>query len=237
MLLQSRRLIRATSVYHNEVYDSRLTLFSITSRPTSSFFFFFLNDPAPPEIYPLPLHDALPISRIARRRQRIDCRTAGERQTENAGPLVERLARRVIDRPADHRDAAVLLPSDQVTVAPGHDQSEDRRAEVRLLEQPGEDMGGEVTDADHRQLARPGDRLPEVDAHQKAADQARPPGHSDTIDLLPAGARVLQRALDHRHQRLKVGARGNFRNDPAVGGVQRILRANHVREQARATSD
>src|SRR2546427_10462936 len=24
--------------------------------------FFFLNDPAPPEIYPLPLHDALPIS-------------------------------------------------------------------------------------------------------------------------------------------------------------------------------
>src|SRR2546430_13412427 len=25
-------------------------------------FFFFFNDPAPPEIYPLPLHDALPIS-------------------------------------------------------------------------------------------------------------------------------------------------------------------------------
>src|SRR2546429_4314872 len=27
-------------------------------------FFFFLNDPAPPEIYPLPLHDALPISLV-----------------------------------------------------------------------------------------------------------------------------------------------------------------------------
>src|SRR3989440_12781342 len=26
------------------------------------FFFFFFNDPATPEIYPLPLHDALPIS-------------------------------------------------------------------------------------------------------------------------------------------------------------------------------
>src|SRR2546428_10935331 len=26
------------------------------------FFFFFFNDPAPTEIYPLPLHDALPIS-------------------------------------------------------------------------------------------------------------------------------------------------------------------------------
>src|SRR2546422_7230837 len=28
------------------------------------FFFFFLNDTAPPEIYPLPLHDALPILRL-----------------------------------------------------------------------------------------------------------------------------------------------------------------------------
>src|SRR2546422_11763076 len=28
----------------------------------SYFFFFFLNDPATPEFYPLPLHDALPIS-------------------------------------------------------------------------------------------------------------------------------------------------------------------------------
>src|SRR3712207_7397692 len=30
--------------------------------------FFFLNDTAPPEIYPLSLHDALPISRHARAR-------------------------------------------------------------------------------------------------------------------------------------------------------------------------
>src|SRR5256885_13061421 len=31
-----------------------------------TFFFFFLNDPAPPEIYPLPLHDALPICPVER---------------------------------------------------------------------------------------------------------------------------------------------------------------------------
>src|SRR3989441_8176778 len=30
-----------------------------------AFRFFFLNDPAPPEIYPLPLHAALPISQCA----------------------------------------------------------------------------------------------------------------------------------------------------------------------------
>src|SRR2546425_4444580 len=32
----------------------------------SDLFFFFFNDPAPPEISPLPLHDALPISGVAR---------------------------------------------------------------------------------------------------------------------------------------------------------------------------
>src|SRR5258707_1917448 len=30
-------------------------------------FFFFFNDPAPPEFYPLPLHDALPIYFFAER--------------------------------------------------------------------------------------------------------------------------------------------------------------------------
>src|SRR2546425_12705407 len=34
-----------------------------TSSTAISFFFFF-NDTAPPEIYPLPLHDALPISSV-----------------------------------------------------------------------------------------------------------------------------------------------------------------------------
>src|SRR2546426_10541126 len=41
-------------------------VFSVLSLPPC-LFFFFLNDPAPPEIYPLPLPDALPISCHARR--------------------------------------------------------------------------------------------------------------------------------------------------------------------------
>src|SRR2546427_7431073 len=35
--------------------------FCITSTVSTQFFFFFFNDPPPTEIYPLPLHDALPI--------------------------------------------------------------------------------------------------------------------------------------------------------------------------------
>src|SRR2546426_7825750 len=37
-------------------------IFLISGLRVSRFFFFFLNDPPPTEIYPLPLHDALPIS-------------------------------------------------------------------------------------------------------------------------------------------------------------------------------
>src|SRR2546423_13185395 len=37
--------------------------FYLPTRLPSCFFFFF-NNPAPPEIYPLPLHAALPISRM-----------------------------------------------------------------------------------------------------------------------------------------------------------------------------
>src|SRR5256885_8473628 len=40
-----------------------MSIFFVSLTPLLSlFFFFFLNDPAPTEIYPLPLHAALPIS-------------------------------------------------------------------------------------------------------------------------------------------------------------------------------
>src|SRR5258708_406842 len=41
---------------------SFLDISLLLTRPPHSSFFFFLNDPAPPEIYPFPLHAALPIS-------------------------------------------------------------------------------------------------------------------------------------------------------------------------------
>src|SRR2546429_9134802 len=48
---------------HSSVLDTPLITMI---NPWTSFFFFF-NDPAPTEISPLPLHDALPISGGARR--------------------------------------------------------------------------------------------------------------------------------------------------------------------------
>src|SRR5256886_17141312 len=52
------RVFRSTHSYLNVI---TYMLFN-----TFIFFFFFLNDTAPTEFSPLPLHDALPISRVAR---------------------------------------------------------------------------------------------------------------------------------------------------------------------------
>src|SRR2546430_11426819 len=60
------RTIRCVESSRLEKSISKLTLTTkfimLPSSPSHvSFFFFFFNDTAPPEIYPLPLHDALPI--------------------------------------------------------------------------------------------------------------------------------------------------------------------------------
>ena len=98
-------------------------------------------------------------------------------------------------------------------------------------------MGRQVADANDREAARPGDRLPQVDADQQAADQPGPARYAHGIDLLPASSGFLERTLDDRDQRLQVGPGRQLRDDPAVGGVQRVLRADDVREQAWAIAN
>src|SRR3989442_14650579 len=51
----------------------------------TSHFFFFFNDTAPTEIYPLSLHDALPISLRASRIPRAPCRAASRRARPRRG--------------------------------------------------------------------------------------------------------------------------------------------------------
>src|SRR3954449_6587549 len=60
----------------------------IRAPPGSSrdFFFFFLNDTAPPEIYPLPLPAALPISALAEAAERHDSKRSGHVSSLPAAP-------------------------------------------------------------------------------------------------------------------------------------------------------
>jgi len=96
-------------------------------------------------------------------------------------------------------------------------------------------MSRQVTDADDRQLARPGNRLSHVDPDQQAAHESGAAGHRDAIDLLPAGPGGFEGSFDHGDQRLQVGASGNLRDDAAEGGVELILRPDDIRQKPRST--
>src|SRR5256885_6340447 len=74
-----------------------------------SFLFFFLNDPATTEIYPLPLHDALPIceARLVALAQLL-APALGDVRRDPAQRRRRAVARR--DREADREERARLLP-------------------------------------------------------------------------------------------------------------------------------
>src|SRR5258708_2441488 len=54
-------IISSLSPYPSIFLSDYIVPFLTPSPLIPVFFFFFLNDTAPPEIYPFPLHDALPI--------------------------------------------------------------------------------------------------------------------------------------------------------------------------------
>src|SRR2546425_10654377 len=85
-----RRIPRSLRFYLLTVWTM---LFSLTL-PTHLFPFFFFNDPATPEFYPLSLHDALPISRAHPGRLE---RWRGGRRGERLRPAGARHGRRRLD--------------------------------------------------------------------------------------------------------------------------------------------
>src|SRR2546427_3188975 len=88
--------------------------------------FFFFNDPAPPDIYPLPLPDALPISPLARHR---DGRGGGaHRCIRDARPIGKPgLGHTPGIDPADEPGCAAARPAPAAAV-PGGRRSRDRKS-------------------------------------------------------------------------------------------------------------
>src|SRR3989449_9340626 len=82
-------------------------------------FFFFFNDPAPTEIYPLPLHDAFPISH-----------RPGIPRVEGSAPIRGRFSRENLrgpDHPGIHGAAATLFERPPHLRPTGRRHRRDRR--------------------------------------------------------------------------------------------------------------
>lgn len=87
----------------------------------------------------------------------------------------------------------------------------------------GERMPGQMIDRHQRLAAGQGQGLRRGQAHHHPADQARSGGGGDGIDLVQRHVGVRQRTLDQSIQYFHMGAGGDFRYHPAIGGVGFVL--------------
>ena len=143
-------------------------------------------------------------------------------EPEQLRPLVERLARRVVDGTAELAGLPVPLDQHQAGVAAGNHQRQQRigrrifQHAVRLVEERTVNMGDEVVHADQRLAVAHRQSLREREADQQRRNQSGALRHRDRADLLHGHARLAQSALHHRIQRHQVFARRQFGNHAAV---------------------
>ena len=67
------------------------------------------------------------------------------------------------------------------------------------------------------------ERLARHQSDHHAADQPRPRGRGDRVDIRQRQLRVRQRRDDQRLQRLDMRTRGDLRHDTAERGMRRLL--------------
>ncbi len=95
-----------------------------------------------------------------------------------------------------------------------------------LFEQGGQNMPFHVVNPGQRDTARVGDGLPRREPHQQRADQSGSAGDRHPLNFRQGNATLCQRFLDHHRNRFQVFARGEFRHDTAVFGVNVHLRGD-----------
>ena len=164
--------------------------------------------------------------RIALGREPLDRRAARIPQAQERRHLVERLAGGVI---AGRAQQAVASPGgnvEQQRMPARHEQRDERRCQVRVLHERGEEVPFHMMNAD--QLAVPGvrQRLGVDHTHQQRPDQPRALGYGDGVHGAPADAGLGEGAVHHRRQRRQMGATRELRHHAPEHPVH-VLRQDH----------
>jgi hypothetical protein len=168
----------------------------------------------------------------------VDVRPAGERQPEHPRHLVERLARRVVDRLPERLDGSRDRWHDEQRRVTARDEQRDARfRQVAVREPIHRDVRGEMVDAVQRFAHRDRIRLRRRDADQQRAGQSRTRGDGDCVDVGPLDPRIGERPVHRRLHRFEMRAAGDFRYDAAEACVLLDARRECVGEQLRAAHD
>ena len=154
-------------------------------------------------------------------------------ETEQLGHLVEGLAQRVVDGGAPALVVADAAHQHELAV-PARDQQH-QVGEGDAVGQPrGQRMRLEVVDRDQRLAERRGQRLGRGQPDQHAADQPRPGGRGDGVDIAERQPGLRGGAGDDAVEMADMGARREFGHHAAIGGVLLELAAHDVGEDGAA---
>ena len=175
--------------------------------------------------------------RVARRGETVDDGTARVAEAEEPCDLVERLARRVVDRLARDSIPAVILHHDEERVTAGDEEHDDRRLERRFLQPRRVQMRFQVVDADVRQVGRERQRLRRTHSDEEGAGEPGPVACRDRVDAVQVGSRFDERLLHDLVDELDVRATCDLRDDAAEARMEIHLAGHNGRSHDAAVVD
>ncbi len=175
--------------------------------------------------------------RVARLRQRLDARPAGIAEAQDLRGLVERLARRIVDRRREPAILAHAIDAQDLAMPARDEQQQIGEFEARVGEARGERMTLQMVDRDQRLARRHRQCLGGDQAHHHPADQPWPRGRGNRIDIVERQPRVLERRLDQRGQHLHMRARRDLGHHAAIGLVRLFLPRQPVRQHGPVRPD
>src|SRR6185369_11288991 len=107
--------------------------------------------------------------------------TARVAETEEAGTLVERLARSVVERRPQDPEPRVVLDVEQQRVPAAREQAQERRVDRVGLEVQRGDVSLQMVDRNERDAPAPGEPLRDSEPDQQCADQPWPAGDTEPV--------------------------------------------------------
>ena len=103
---------------------------------------------------------------------------------------------------------------------------------VGQVDEVGQDVPLQVIDLHQRDVLGHGESLGERNAHQQRPQQTGAPGKGDGVHIVDRQAGILECGIDHGHDVLLMGPRGQFGNHTAVLHVHG-LRGDDIGEHRR----
>ena len=159
-------------------------------------------------------------------RESIELRASRVAEPEQPRPLVERLARGIVEGRAEDLEARPVANVEQERVPSTREQARERRLEGIGSEVERRDVRVEMVDGHERQAPCPGERLRGREADEQCTDEPGALRHADAVDRVQPDACLVESGPDDRGDELEMPPRCDLRHDAPVPGVELGLRSD-----------